>query len=353
MATAGSYQQPPLPETFAQAAAAVKDLLGRKDSLLEPLEDGDNFPTDDFVFYLQLWDQLLSSATAADSLTYAPTDANASSYWISQHMLWTVISSVQSIPGLLQALTDLENTSLTVKNLISQMEGCIRRAKAGNLDGVPQLHKELILDLVGRLEESIQEHRRRQLDSLTIKAREAAQSAESSAASASTAAGVTGEVVLSSHYDTLATEELTRANRFRTSAIGTAIGAAAATAAFVLGPEFDWAWAKIGSTDYVHLLQRVLLIGALIGVAGYLSRQAHHHRATANWAKALSVQLKTFNAFIAPMGNQKLAEELRREFGARVFGEHPAMKGEPTVTPSAAAMDTAVGWAAKLTAGGK
>lgn len=339
------YEPPSLADLFEQAGVQVGSLLEQKDLLLAPLLDEDNFPIEDFELYLGLWNDLLTSSTAADSLAYVTPHA-PDSFWITQPMLYNVMSAAGGMPAQLQSLTDLGGASHWVQVMITEMDGCIRRAKVGRFDETPPNLRSRIADLVDQLDEKVQRHKGDRLDNLTDQARETLESVKS-------AAGVAGEVKLSQHYDELARAELFQANLFRWLAIGMAVFGALATGAFVLGPELNWAWAKIGSTDYVHLMQRVLFVGAVIGVAGYLSRQAHHHRATANWARALSVQLQTFNAFIAPLRNDKLSDDLRRDFGARVFGDHPAMKGEPTVTPSAAAMEAAVGWAAKLAGNSK
>lgn len=122
---------------------------------------------------------------------------------------------------------------------------------------------------------------------------------------------------------------------------------------FVLGAGSGVAWLDIASGDYVRLIQRVVLIAGTFGLAAYFARQAHHHRSMANWAGSIAVQLQTFDAFLSSVENTETRDELRKSFAARAFGEHPAMKGEPVVTPSAAVMDTAVGLAAKLMPGGK
>ncbi|TNB74177.1 hypothetical protein FHJ30_05630 [Arthrobacter sp. BB-1] len=73
----------------------------------------------------------------------------------------------------------------------------------------------------------------------------------------------------------------------------------------------------------------------------------------ANWAGSMAVQLKIFDTYLAAFDSPETKDELRKAFTARVLGEHPTIKGEPPIAPSAAAMDTAVEWAAKFSRGGK
>lgn len=351
-AASAVYQQPGLHDLFSQARDAVRRLLEMKDSLLEPLEDRDNFPAEDFAFYLRIWDDLLASSTAADSLAHMPSEGYVS-YWINPQMLYNVMSAVSSISTELQTLTDPSTASVWAKTLIKELEGCLRRAKVSRFDEAPDNLRERIRDLVSGLDTTIEEYRRGHLQTLTATAQEAAQRALSSAASASSAAGLTGEAATSTYYDQLAKDELSQADRFRMFAVVTVAVAILGTGAFVLGPELNWAWATINPTDYVHLVQRILLIGAVLGLGGYFSRQSHHHRATANWAASLSVQLKTFSAFLTPLTNQELADGLRKDFGARVFGDPPTMTRGPKGGSTDAAMDLAVDLVTKLSANGK
>jgi hypothetical protein len=186
-----------------------------------------------------------------------------------------------------------------------------------------------------------------------VAAQEDARKAKDSAVAAQEAAGMTSDAALSSYYGELAKEEKDAANTFRRITVTMAFTGAGSTALFVAGPSLGLDWLELAAGDFVHLIQRGVFVAGVFGLAGYFARQAHQHRSMANWASALAVQLKTFDAYLRAVENPDAKDELRKSFAARVFGDHPAMKGEPTVTPSAAAMDTAVGWAAKLMPGGK
>lgn len=97
-------------------------------------------------------------------------------------------------------------------------------------------------------------------------------------------------------------------------------------------------WLVIAPDDYVHLIQRVIVLTAFLALAGYLARQVHQHRTMANWARSLSVQLQTFDAFIDAVESPDVKDDLRTAFAAREFGGHPAVKGEPAVPASGQAV---------------
>ncbi|MEY9778377.1 hypothetical protein [Arthrobacter sp. MW3 TE3886] len=165
------------------------------------------------------------------------------------------------------------------------------------------------------------------------------------------AVGVVADSTLALHYSEYSAEQKKSADKFRFWTITIATLGGLIGAALLLGPAVSGQPSGGVPNDYVPFLQRVVVTAAVFGLAGYLARQAHQHRSLANWSASLAVQLKTFDAYLGPLTSSETKDELRKSFGARAFGDHPAMKGEPSVTPSVAAMDTAVGWVAKLTAG--
>lgn len=185
------------------------------------------------------------------------------------------------------------------------------------------------------------------------RATKAVEDLERDAASVARIAGRAGDDKMSSFYADLAQREKTSADKFRKLTVAFAIAAGTAALLFVLLPAGIFPDLGGSSNEVVHAVQKAIFVTGVFGIAGYFARQAHQHRSMANWADSLSVQLQTFDAYLASIDNAEVKDELRKGFAARAFGDHPAMKGEPTVTPSAAAMDTAVDWAAKLTAGGK
>jgi hypothetical protein len=191
-----------------------------------------------------------------------------------------------------------------------------------------------------RFLESIRE-RLRTLDdeyglvSAAKRAQEAAASAEESATKASSAAGSTADQVMSAFYEKLGNDEQSTANLFRRWAIG--LGSFAGAMAWVFlsgGDSLGFGWLDIAAGDYVHLIQRGLVLAAFFALATYLAKQAHQHRTMANWARSLAVQLKTFDAFVDAIDDASVRNELRQAFAARVFGDHPAVKGEPALSAS-------------------
>ncbi len=179
----------------------------------------------------------------------------------------------------------------------------------------------------------------------------AQEKAEKSATKASTAAGRTGEDTISSFYQDFAEAEGTAADKYRKWTIWAGLGAGLTAAAFLILPEFGPL--RIEANDYVHLIQRVVVTAAVFGMAGYFARQAHQHRVLANWAAAMAVQLKTFEAYVDPIDDLAVRDELRKTFAGRAFGDHPAMKGEASPSPSPAAIEAAMQLIAKIAPGTK
>lgn len=161
-------------------------------------------------------------------------------------------------------------------------------------------------------------------------ATEAAASAEGAAENAQQASGVAAESVLAAEYGKYCDKEATSANWFRGFTI-VLIAAGIALGYFLPHPD-NWAVA-----DAVY---RIAILAGIFGLAGYLGRQAHHHRELSTWADAIRVQLLTFEAFLDPIRDPAIRDQLRVLFAGRVFGPSPQMKGEPSTTPSAEILDT-------------
>lgn len=167
---------------------------------------------------------------------------------------------------------------------------------------------------------------------------------------ASAAVGSTGDNVMAQHYQELADKESETARRFRLWTMVSTVFGGVAAAFFVLGPTLGWAVANIESGDWVHMVQRAIVTAAIFAFSAYLARQAHQHRAMANWAGSLAVQLKTFEAFLAPITSEDVRDRLRTSFATRVFGEHPVLKGEPSGTGTADMAEKALDILAKNSA---
>jgi hypothetical protein len=169
---------------------------------------------------------------------------------------------------------------------------------------------------------------RQRAEELVVRTQKSASKASEAATSASEAAGTAGESVMASYFETFAKEEWESATKFRLwTIILLALGGGLAVV-FLLLPAFGVEALAVDAGDFVHLAQRIVVTAAVFAIAAYLARQSHQHRTLANWAKALSVQLKTFDAFMAPLDPGEAKEALRAQFAARVFGEPPVLRGD-------------------------
>lgn len=163
-----------------------------------------------------------------------------------------------------------------------------------------------------------------QIDQEAFRARleKAASDAESIAQTARDAAGVTGDLTLSKYFSELGVEQRVSANWFRGFAI--ALIVIAVLLAIVTHPGFaagEWIVPKV-KNEWVALTYRLALLVGIGTLATYLARQAGHHRRIADWAEALSVQLKTLEAFVAPLEPEDRAD-IYRVFASRVLGASP------------------------------
>ena len=172
------------------------------------------------------------------------------------------------------------------------------------------------------------EELRRQAEELVASTRKSASVASEAATSASEAAGTTGENVMASYFESFGDQEWEAATRFRLWTIVLLAAGGVLAAVFLLLPAFGVTGLAVDAGDYVHLAQRVVVTAAVFALAAYLARQSHQHRTLVNWARAIAVQLKSFDAFMAPVTSAEAKELLRAQFAARVFGEPPILKGD-------------------------
>jgi hypothetical protein len=154
---------------------------------------------------------------------------------------------------------------------------------------------------------------RQNLNSVVKEATESASTAKKSALVAQTAAGTSGGDSLSTHFDGLASGERWAANTFRVLAL-LAIGATPALAFYLPHP---------AANSIPELIYRILLIGGVGALAAYLGRQASQHRRTFNWARSLSVQLKSFPAFAEAAPDEMTKAAMFAEFSTRVLSAPP------------------------------
>lgn len=333
---------------FGDTAEIVINLAEDLSELLAPIDEAEGLNVQDLKHVLGCLGDIFDSKAALDSLVLAPVDAKP---WVNMPFLQDVTTHLSLIRKYLEDLTNVGYASIPIAELRKQIKGALRRAKLQDSDYLPERSRQNLESLIERISDNVDLFERSEkLRELEGRTEAAVTRTEAAAEVATKAAGKTGDDAMSSFYATLAKNEGKKADNFRWLTVFLALIGAGVALAFVLGHGSSVPWLEIPSDDYVHLAQRAILVAGAFGLAGYFARQAHQHRSMANWAGSLAVQLQTFDAYLAAIDSTEVKDELRKSFAARAFGDHPAMKGEPTVTPSAAAMDTAVGWAAKLTA---
>lgn len=280
---------------------------------------------------LGLWVYLLGTK---DVQTGFETDLDG--YWLRGDSLDFLDSVVNEVDDLLSGGGDTTKFDPLTLELLEELRQVLDRAKYYDWSRVPiagSRSPELFLETI--MTRVLREISLRSVARLERRAEMAVTRTEAAASAASAAAGTTGEAALSAHYDSLAREEKNAANVFRWLTTFLALTAGGTALGFVLGAGSGISWLDIQSGDYVHLLQRALLIGGVLGLAGYFARQAHQHRSMANWAGSLAVQLRTFESYLSPINDEDVKNELRKSFGSRVFGDHPSIRSESSVTPTA------------------
>jgi hypothetical protein len=334
--------------SVAMAVSNAADIFQRMYKV--PDTDQDEIPDSEpglFSETLRLWASVLSNTHVQMAFAKsASSNSDGAGTWIEpQHVAY-----LEKVALSTHGAADEAELASRGKQLRSMLRSAFRRsdlleptmAGESSADWLEFKYRVLL-----RLEELNERVVERAVDRIST----AADESEKGAKAIAQAAGKTGDEVMSSFYAKLAKTEADDANKFRRFTVGFAVAGGALALIFVLLPTGIFPQLDAGANDYVRLIQKTVLIAGVFGIAGYFARQAHQHRSMANWAESLSVQLQTFDAYVLAVVSDDVKDELRKNFAARAFGDHPAMKGEPTVTPSAAAMDTAVEWAAKLTGG--
>lgn len=335
----------------AARAAAIADVL-------EHLKDTDrgSATTEAIVDVLRLWSELFSNTYV--QMDYAGRGVQRDGFWLTDETIAFVESQTEEIGSLITA--DPDSSSLFIGG--SDVEESVSRA-AGNLGFVlgktlRQGRNPMKSHLSGPEQDALSDHvhsvlsamegrEYQRLIRLTDEAQKAVTKTQEAADVASTAAGKTGDDVMASFYQRMAMKEGGDANTFRRLTVIMSFVAAAGALVFTMGPAAGLTLLDIAPGDYVHLLQRGVFVAGLLGLAGYFARQAHQHRSMANWSGALAVQLQTFEAYLSPIDDSSVKNELRQSFAMRVFGDHPAMKGEPVTPTSSPASQQLLDAAAK------
>ena len=129
-----------------------------------------------------------------------------------------------------------------------------------------------------------------------LRARQLVSETEGARDQARQAAGATGESALAAHFGGYAENERRTANLPTFSvAVLLTITALAAVLLFRSTPK------DVSTTEELAKLSLTVPLAAL---AAYLAREASHHRAVAQWAAELEVQLLTVDAYTTPLSSE-------------------------------------------------
>ena len=225
---------------------------------------------------------------------------------------------ITMLPRLLVSGTDSELLSWTRELTIILREALLEEASSlqrnEEWDGERTSDISRIFKIVGDLEAEIQiTASMEDASRFAVEAEQSALDAESAARTARSAAGLVGEANLSLHFEQYAAREMRTANWFRASAVLTIV-ATIVIAIALPHPNPD---------DVSAVIYRLAQLLGVAGLATYLGRQAGQHRRVGNWAESLHVQLKSFTAFIEPLIEGPIRDEIHGVFARRLLGDIP------------------------------
>jgi len=331
----------------ARVQALARSLSSKAESLLAAKTEGATHPREPVLELLsdtlRLWSEFLTNTHVQSAYAESALHPGTST-WVDDNHVGHIEERVRALTLPLDstwAATTGNELRALLRSLV-QRSDLLEPALPGQ-EGTELLQfKYSVLLRLQQLDE-------RALQDAVVRANRAAVESEKNQEATARAAGITGDATMSSYYSKLAVAEAKDANNFRRLTVAFALAAGTFALIFVLFPAGFIP--DLGSpNEYVRLIQKTVFIAGVFGLAGYFARQAHQHRSMSNWATSLAVQLQTFDAYIAAIDDSGVKNELRQVFGARVFGDHPAMRGEPAGAPSATAVEAAAGLLAKLTA---
>lgn len=306
---------------------------------------------------LQMWHELVVAEVVQADLERLSRPNESTRRWLDDSTLVSATEMAETLLPEYHGEDQLELTvdgfEQTVRRLRSTLQAVLEAARQPGASPLEREDRSQLLEHVDYVFQALRSRDHQRQARYLDQSQAAAAQSEAAATVASAAAGKTGEDAMSAFYAKLGHDESNRADTFRKLTVGFALAAGTFALIFVLLPGGMFPVFEASANDYVRLIQKTVFVAGIFGIAGYFARQAHQHRSMANWAGSLAVQLQTFEAFLAAVDNPEVRDELRKNFATRAFGEHPAMRGDPAVAPSAAAMETAVGLAAKLVGGGK
>lgn len=324
---------------------SLKQVKDHSDKAAQVVTDADEIDLASINLVVDAWLTVLEDGLIREEFEERADKpvGDATIHWVTTEVLQRVQSLVGEIDGALTTLKRMPSANAWVVLLAEELKAVLSIAATFRSDQ-GEIHRRQLSHAASLLRQVESEKNLRRIEA---SASQALTRAEASADLASEAAGSTGESMMGQHYQDLATNESDTARQFRFWTIISTIFGGMTAGIFVLGPTLGWDEVNVESGDWVHLVQRSIVTAAVFAFSAYLARQAHQHRAMANWAGSLAVQLQTFEAFLAPIKSEDVRDQLRTSFATRVFGDHPAIKGEPSETRTAAVAEKALDIIAK------
>lgn len=316
------------------AQANLISVIDALPELLEPITSEDGVDTDNLRETLTLVRDFISNDVVQRTYTHAPTSLRGRQP-VNESFMANLAIRPQKIRDTLISQEKFGVVGYDVDVLKGELKEALERSMRKEhsfLTAPQQAELEHIAGLLADRLRNLDVNYALKLASK--RANEAASKAEASAVKASSAAGVTADTTMSTFYEALGTAELNTANQFRGWAITLGVVAGGIACLFLFGTGSGIGWLEIEAGEYVRLIQRGLVLAAFLALATFLAKQSHQHRTMSNWARSLAVQLKTFDAFVDAVDDEKIRDELRKNFAVRVFGDHPAVKGEPAFSAS-------------------
>ncbi|WP_407726373.1 hypothetical protein ACJEDT_16310 [Rhodococcoides fascians] len=141
-----------------------------------------------------------------------------------------------------------------------------------------------------------------------------ASAATESARRAAASAGIVAESKLSAQYRNFARKESQLSWIFMALTLGGIIAGIVAIAKNPLSQ----------NASLPQSLHQAAVVAVILGLAGYFARQAGEHRTAKTWAEVLTVQLQTFSDFVEPLQDAAMRDDMRVQFGVRVFTSSPS-----------------------------
>lgn len=336
---------------FEATAQEVVNFQADLDRISKPIKPDEGVELDGLYSLTNSLVRIFDSKAVKESFVQAPL-VGGQTPWLNDAFFSVVSSNLQDIRTRMDTFINLSLVNFNTNQLRQQVRAALRRADVSDFDYISPQMQEQVGKIVAEISKDIElQERRGELAALESRAEAAVSKTEAAADVAARAAGKTGDDTMSSFYSKLSESEAKSADTFRQLTVAFAMTAGATAGVFLFLPQWLVAGADVAA--YVPLIQKAVFVAAIFGLSGYFARQAHQHRSMANWSGSLAVQLQTFDAYLAAVDSVEVKDELRKSFAARAFGDHPAMKGEPSVSTSAATMDAAVALAAKIAGGGK